>query len=197
MLSSGACYVVYGDKAEIALRRATECLMQSNPGLPVCVQRDRVTGLTDVQQSRRAKVTLLDWSPFDHTVYLDADTTVYQDIGAGFEMLADGFDLVLCASGNQGADLLWHVGQDDKTATLAAVRNPEPLQLQAGVLFVTRNPRTTALFRAWRDEWEQGRGQDQGALLRALARVPVRVWLLGHPWNSSAGSIIGHHFGAC
>lgn len=189
--------MVYGAKAEIALNRAVECLSHSNPGLPAHVMRDRVDGLTDVQQSRRAKVTLLDWSPFEQAAYMDADTASYQDITTGFDMLDDGFDLILCASNNQGDELLWHVGQDDKASTLEAVRNCEPLQLQAGVFFVARNTRTQALWRAWRDEWERFGNQDQGALLRALARVPVRMWLLGHPWNSSAGAIIGHHFGAC
>ncbi|MFA5377694.1 MAG: hypothetical protein WC455_18230 [Dehalococcoidia bacterium] len=187
--------MVYGAKAELALNRATEALLHTNPDLTVCIQRDRADGLSDAQCSRRAKVTLLDWSPFDHTAYLDADTTVYQDISAGFEMLADGFDLVLTASNNQGDELLWHVGKDDKATTLEAVRNCEPLQLQAGVLFVARNAHTEALWHAWRGEWERFGNQDQGALLRALARVPVRLWILGRAWNG--GAIVGHHFGAC
>ncbi|HML23512.1 MAG TPA: hypothetical protein PKD09_17785 [Aggregatilinea sp.] len=150
-------------------------------------------GMTAVEGSRYLKTGLFDWTSFEHVAYLDADTVVHQDLQVGFAALDDGFDLALCASRNQGDELLWHVGVDDRRETLAVMGCSEVLQLQAGVFFVARNARTQALFAAWRSEWARFRGQDQGALLRALRRVPVRIWLLGQPFNG--GAVIAHHFG--
>lgn len=189
----GVVMVVYGDAAEIALNRAALALSEVCPALPVTVHRERVPGYTDMQQSRHAKVTMLDWSPYQYTAYLDADTQVYQDISAGFEALENGFDLAITPSQNQGERMLWHCGERDKAETLTAV-GAESLQLQAGVMFVARNARTRALFDGWRAEWEKYRDQDQGALLRALYQCPVKVWLLGQPWNG--GAVCAHHWGS-
>jgi len=186
--------IALGERARDAARRATDALVRACPGLPVHVATETPDGrLPDAIGARALKTALLDWTPFARTVYLDADTTVHGNLAAGFAVLRDGWDLALCPSANQGADLLWHVGEADRAATLAAVGTREPLQLQAGVFFVARNDRTRALFAAWRAEWARFRDQDQGALLRALARVPVKLWLLGRPFNG--GPVVSHHFG--
>lgn len=185
--------IALGERARDAARRATAVLARACPGLPVHVVTGAPDGLPDAQGARALKTALLDWTPFWRTAYLDADTTVHADLSAGFAVLRDGWDLALCPSANQGDDLLWHVGDADRAATLAALGTREPLQLQAGVFFVARNTRTRALFAAWREEWAWFRDQDQGALLRALARVPVKIWLLGRPYNG--GPVVSHHFG--
>lgn len=203
MTTRGVCWVVYGEKAEQAVLRAQEALAYQCPALPTFIMRTSavdgplnaalMAGFTPVQRSRFAKLTLLFWSPFEQTAYLDADTLVYQDITAGFDLLSDGWDMAMAPSQNQDEDnLLWHIGEDDKRLTLDTLTY-DPLQLQAGVMFVARNDRTAALFAAWREEWARFRNQDQGALLRALQRAPVKVWLLGRCWNG--GAVIGHRFG--
>lgn len=187
--------VVYGQKAETAAQIARDALRRVSATLPVCIHRERSGQATDTAESRYAKVTLLDWTPFDQTAYFDADTMAYSsDCMIGFEMLADGFDLVIVPSNSQGDDnCLWHVGKPDRAYTLDMLRYT-PLQLQAGVFYVAKNARTHALFAAWAREWSRFGNQDQGALLRALAQVPVKIWLLGRPFNG--GAVIGHRFGA-
>jgi hypothetical protein len=193
-MKRGVVMVVYGEQAEQSARRACEALESVCPDLPVQIERRRGGWVTDTAESRYAKVTLFKWSPFDHTVYLDADTQVYQPIDAGFQMLADGWDIVIVPSQNQDEHgWLWHCGEVDKAETLKAL-DYQALQLQAGVFFVAKNTRTETLFEAWRDEYPLYSFQDQGALLRALYQHPVKVWLLGRPWNG--GAVIGHHFGA-
>jgi len=108
-------------------------------------------------------------------------------------VLADGFDLVLAPSVNQGAKVLEHIEVPERLETFDFIGNPEPLQLQAGVFWFNRQ-RCAKLFEAWRDEWQKHRSQDQAALLRALDREPVRVHVLDRAWNG--GSIIEHKFGA-
>lgn len=146
-----------------------------------------------MQQSRYAKVTLLDWTPFDYSCYLDADTQVYGDLQVGFDILADGWDMVITPSENQGDGWLWHIPDSERQKTKWEL-GEQFTQLQAGVFFVAKNARTRALWVAWRAEWLRYEGQDQGALLRAFYQYPVKVWLLGRPWNG--GAVIGHHFGS-
>lgn len=193
-MTCGAVLIIYGDAAETSALRAHVALSDVCPDLPVHVHRERAGLGTDSAESRYAKVTLLDWTPFDYTVYLDADTQVYQSIDAGFEMVRDGWDIAIAPSQNQSEhEWLWHCGELDRGHTRGAL-GYQALQLQAGVFFVAKNTRTHALWRAWRAEWEMYGNQDQGALLRALQRAPVRMWLLGRAWNG--GAVIGHHFGA-
>ena len=118
-------------------------------------------------------------------LYLDADTLVRQAVDVGFEMLADGWDLVMVPSTNQGDDVLWHVRPEEVGATFAEL-GYQPLQLQCGVMFIARNERTAAFFDAWHDEWMRWCDEDQAAFLRALKRVPLKIWMLGYPWNGGA-----------
>lgn len=193
MMDCGAVLVVYGEQAETSARRALEALAAVCPSLPVTVHRERADGLTDSQCSRWAKVTLLDWTPYRYSAYLDADTQVYEDIRAGFDVLRDGWDLALAPSQHQGQQSLWHVAEPERRETLAALPI-DSLQLQAGVMFVARNERTAALWAAWHEEWRRWQGQDQAALLRALHRTPVKIWMLGQPYNG--GAVVAHHWGA-
>ena len=195
-MTRGVVWVVVGARARELLPRARGALEEFCPGLPHIVieePRSPVPDATDLQLSRWGKLSLLDESPFDYTAYLDVDTQLYRDIGPGFDILADGWDIAIAPSQNQSDDdLLWHIGSADKKLTLRTLMYT-PLQLQAGVMFVSRNSRTQELFSIWQEEWMSFQDQDQGALLRALQRVPVKLWLLGRPWNG--GYIIGHRFG--
>lgn len=195
MDTRGVIYIAYGEKAEREAEQSIATLRRFHDW-PLVLMRQPFPELrqdaTDKQKSRWAKVTMLDWTPFDDTLYLDADTRIYGDLSAGFEALAAGWDLALAPSDNQGQDWLWHVAGREREQTRADW-GFEPLQLQAGVMFVRRNERTRALWERWAYEWRWYAGEDQGALLRALREAPVRIWLLGRPWNG--GALVGHLFG--
>lgn len=197
----GAVYIAYGEPARREATMSIRTLQQFNRGLSVAVISDHplaVDGIVHVIDPQRdgggrwQKVRLDGLSPFHHTLYLDADTRVRGDMSAGFRMLDDGWDLIITPSERQGATLLWHVGPEDKRITLEAWPC-EPLQVQGGVFFFRQCELVSRLFEAWRWEWLKFKDQDQGALLRALARCPVRAWLLGRPWNG--GSLVDHRFG--
>ena len=193
----GIVYVVYGEKArtEAAMSIRT---MQQYHDLPVAVIGDQVEGVECIAfeqidaGGRWAKINIDQLSPFDLTLYIDADTRVRGDLSRGFEILADGFDLAMTISTNQGDDLFWHVGETERQATFDEL-GYHPLQLQAGVMFVRKSERTARMFSAWRDEWLRWRDQDQAALLRALKKAPVKLWLLGCPYNG--GELVAHLFG--
>jgi hypothetical protein len=213
MTARGVVMVAFGDNAHLQARYAAEELRESNPDLPLQLVHDadlnseheilfrpyRADLITKggqdfkapVPASRWAKLNADVWSDFDQFVYLDADTRAREGLGLGFEVLDAGFDMVITPSANQGCDLFWHVGEKERLCTLEHLG--EIVQLQAGVMWVKKNDRTARLFETWRREWLRWRGQDQAAFMRALFETPVKLWLLGRPWNG--GAAIAHLFG--
>ena len=134
---------------------------------------------------------MIEYVPYDQVLYLDADTLVHGDMTYGFDLLDDGWDMAITHSSNQDREAFWHV-EDEERHSMEA-QGIDMLQLQGGVFFVARNERTVELFRVWHEEWSRWRGKDQAALVHALVRVPVRLWLLGRPWKG--GSVVAHRFG--
>jgi len=195
----GVVYVVYGINAKREAKESIRTLHEVWPEAPVVVIGEAVEGAGRVIKwpnrdgyGRWAKVNLYDLSPFEETLYLDADTRVYGNVGIGFEILDDGFDIVIVPSKCRGTDWLWHVTQEERNATRTEMGG-QLLTLGGGVIWFGKNERTIALFAAWREEWLRWQGQDQGALTRAYAAKPCRIWLLSRAWNG--GNAIGHRFG--
>lgn len=144
---------------------------------------------------RMAKIRLLDFTPPDstHVLYLDADTRIIGHLPAVYMASKGGFDLAICPSEQQGPELMWHISEAERAQTLIELGDPEPLQLQGGIFLIARNERTVEFCRVWLEEWQRWRGPDQAALLRALHRVPLKLWLLGRAFNG--GDVIQHRFG--
>jgi len=204
MNKRGIVYVAYGERARLALRQAVKSA-HDNTDLPITVIGDHDPHINGVafarfdseKTGRWAKLNLDTLSPYPYTLYLDADTCIVsRDIARGFSAIAAGYDIAIAPSENQASDFLSHSTLTDRDRTRVALSNPDPLQLQAGMMFFARNDNTAALFEEWRNEWKAaGGGQDQGALLRALDKAPVKLWLLSLDWNSRHGTIVEHHFG--
>lgn len=196
-MSVGIVYVAYGANA-ISEATASIASLKKHNDLPVCVVGEKP--ISDAQfvkfdepgaGARWAKLNidrLVDW---DKVIYLDADTRVNTSLSPLLKLL-DAFDLVLTASINQGHALMSNIKGEERGATLQELGNPYPLGLQAGVMAFDRL-RCHNLFNAWREEWQRWGDQDQAALLRALNKEPVKVWLLGRCWNG--GELIEHLFG--
>lgn len=184
----GVAYIAIGEQASAEARESIKTLRDN---LPVAIIENKSYD-DPMQASRWAKVNLDKIVPkgWKQCLYLDADTRARESISTGFEILDDGWDWVMVPSEHQ-EDMLWHLDEEEREATLAEVI--APLQLQAGVFWFARNERTELLFSEWRREWLRWKGQDQGAFLRALAKAPVKMHLLGWPWNG--GAAIAHLFG--
>jgi hypothetical protein len=199
-MSRGVVYVAYGPAAYREAIASIESLRRHND-LPVAVIGERVAYTQHIPfvdpgpGARRAKLNIDRLTPVDQTLYLDGETRVRGDLTAGFDILADGWDLVIAPSGRQGHDVLGHLPERDRAFTLGYLENDEPLNLQAGAFFFQKYDATADLFANWRREYNRFQGQDQGALLRALKRSPVKVWILGQAWNSQQGELVQHLFG--
>jgi len=197
----GIVYIAQGDNARNQAQAAVKMLQRLGCDLPVAVIADQaIEGAcpiycedkADDPGARWAKVHLYDLSPFDDTLYLDADTRAMSaEISVGFDVLDDGWELVITPSNNQGDDWLWHVGAAEREATETSFGGRVAV-LQGGVFWFRRCDAVRGLFEAWADEWQRYQGQDQAALLRAMRRAPVKCYLLGRPFNG--GSVVKHLF---
>lgn len=201
-MSRGVCLIAYGENAE---REAYNCirslrryhdwpyLVATDGNNANCINLPSLNGYSAMQRSRWAKVTIDQWTPYDETLYLDADTRVQGDLMAGFEMLCDGWDMVITPSSNQADSNMWHVAPDEREYTYLLYECADVLQLQGGVFWFKRNAAITALFNAWRAEWHRWQQFDQAALLRALRDAPIKLHLLGRPFNG--GAVVAHNYG--
>jgi len=191
-MTAGAVYIAYGEASREEARRAILQLVKYS-SLPIIVIGESVPGAHHIMpfddrdsKGRWAKLNLYKLSPFSMTLYMDADTLVKQDIDRIFCPVHEGFDMAIAPSTSQGSKWLWHLSDEERSETVSGVA------LQGGVFVFGRSPRLEAFFEEWKRQWLQWQGPDQGAMLRALWKVPLKLWLLGSPWNG--GAIIGHNF---
>jgi len=209
-MNQGAIWIAYGRPALREVRRAIETYqeflnLEPSTAAPVALICEALTPLKNVQHiirediswgARQTKVMLDLISPFDYTLYMDADTRVKSTaIFQGFEILKAGWDMVMAPSYRQGSDIFGHIDQTERKYTFSTLSSAQAIQFQAGVMWFSKSSRVASLFEAWREEWNRFKVHDQAALARAIDKVPVRIWVLGKDWNMSRGKIVDHLFG--
>ena len=199
-MDRGVLYVAYGQNARQEARLSAESLARIHPDWPVCVACDPEVGWApsmlwpDIgEPGRWAKVNLDTISPWEYTLFLDADTRVYGRLDIGFDLLSRGWDMVMVPSLSQGADVLGHLTEAERDVTLWECQI-EPLQLNTGVIWFRKSYRVGLFFAEWRRQWGRFKSKDQGALLRALEKRAVSIALLGRPYNG--GTVVAHRYGA-
>jgi len=155
------------------------------------------------------KPFLYNLSPFDYTLYLDADTMVYGDIMPGFELL-ERYDICIADHHNFNIEDIWrhpkynlpeHAKKiEEREAThklLGGVRTPF---LNSGVIFFRKSKAAMNVFANWYIEWAHYREWDeQMALHRAIHNCPdIKIGHLPTAWNQKykeESTIIWHKMG--
>jgi len=135
--------------------------------------------------ARNVKTRIYSLSPFYKTLYLDADTEVWDDPQHGFDLL-DKVDLVM------GQDTVKifnrnhhpHMVKEETIQTRKETGGGEYAYYNTGVMFFTRNERVKALMQSWHQEWTRWCRQDQPAMFRAMFKKPVRIAAMRKPWNT-------------
>jgi len=119
----GVVYVAFGERARDEAGQSIAVLGEYNT-LPVAVVSECPLGDTRHIQwcgvdkgARWPKVNLNQLTPWEQTLYLDADTRPRTDVSVGFDILDDGWDMVMTPSAAQGRDVLWHIGKPEKAQT--------------------------------------------------------------------------------
>ena len=143
----------------------------------------------------RIKPLLAGISPFERTLYVDADTMFKRSPKVGFDLL-DRWDVALAET--QTRSLVEGVaGVKECLATADWVGTKHILYHNSGMIFWKRNEHTSKLFDLWSEEWKRYKGWDeQVALLRALIRSDCMFLTLPHTWNcySDRESHLLHHW---
>jgi hypothetical protein len=145
--------------------------------------------------SRALKVSVVELSRFERTLFLDSDTVVRGSVGPLFEALRDGpggADLVVtnepCAQHETRPD-------DDRPQAVALDALSNPNTFNSGVFAFSRRLRDTGFGRAWRDIWtaqtrtagceDWDRLSDQRAFNAAIQRLaPRRAVFPNTVWNA-------------
>ena len=179
----GVVYVACGEAYVQAAAASARSVRECSPSLATHLFTDRVDdvgpafdGVTRIETPhRRSKVDCLVDTPFQQTLYLDADTQVVDDLSEMFELL-DRFDLAIAhAHRRNHADTraVWNL---DLPASFP--------QLNSGVMLFRRNERMIELLGAWRDAYHQaGFAKDQVTLRELIWNSDVRVHILPPEYN--------------
>ena len=151
MTSRGVLYLVWGQFDRALLDRAITSVREFHPDLPVEIARlgDDATLLD--------KAGMLDLTPFDETVFLDADTVVLGDLGFGFDKASrQGLACSIC-------ECPW--------ARRYGGIDGDIVEYNTGVLFFTKDAKP--VFDAWK---ARVRDIDSSIVFRrgnSLARMPL------------------------
>jgi len=189
----GVLYVAYGEKAREQAGVSIRTARKQAKGLPIAVVSD--TPMTGVEHNiyhpeadrgaRTQKTQMYRLSPFEQTLFLDADTEMLSSPAGGWELLKY-VDLVLTQDVTRiFAENHWpHLNKDEVAATTKLLGTGQHLYYNSGVIFFRRNDRTAAMMDAWYAEWLRWNLHDQMALLRAIHQHPVRIAPMRAPWNT-------------
>ncbi len=218
----GIVYMAFGEKAAKAVQRSMATLKRIGYSYPVCVVGDtpvdgyefrRWEGMSpfDPTQKKnfmfragRIKPGLYELSPFDRTLYIDADTEYLQDIYAGFGML-DDCDLVATQEYLTVGELYnkflagWEINIEERAQTIKEGIPGTDRFVNSGVIFFRKNDRVKTLFQNWSKQWMRFQQWDeQLAFMRAIQHSHVMVKYLEPMWNDPQvhqDTIIFHNYG--
>lgn len=145
----------------------------------------------------RVKPLLYGLSPWEETLYVDADSAFRRDPAKGFDLLARWEFVIAETQTRTLADSI--AGAEETAWTAGWVGVPWLLYHNSGMIFWRKGPAVEALFGLWAEEWRRFEGWDeQVALLRALLRSEVLYLTVPHLWNTRTpgqAMLLYHRFG--
>jgi len=133
--------------------------------------------------SRYIKTTLNILSPYQDTLFLDADILPLQPISPLWDHLCLG-DFGMVADRLPTLGLCDHIAEDEKEYTLQRLPK-ETVQFNSGVMLWRNTAATQVLFHRWHQEWQKFQKHDQLALMRAIATTQTSVTKLPNSYNIS------------
>jgi hypothetical protein len=140
--------------------------------------------LPNGMESRLIKTSLLQFTPFEQTLYLDADVLPIQPIAPIWDFLAQG-NMALAVDVRPTISECDHVAKEEREYTLQRC-SAATVQLNGGVMLWRNTSEVRSLFAAWKHEWLQFKRQDQLALVRAIQTTQTRVVELPEVYNFPA-----------
>jgi hypothetical protein len=163
---NGAIYVATGEKFVALAAKSAISLRQFCPNLAIHIFTDcdvqsydcfdGVTLITDPHS--RSKVDYLFQTPYQRTLFLDADTRVFEDISDIF-MLLDRYDIAMAQEPSRGAARM-----EDYPGSISNGFAP----LNSGVILFNKSDSVTKFFKSWRDAYHEGKYVGDQSTLRGL-----------------------------
>ena len=180
-MKRGIITIVWGDRSKLPLDRLLASTRRHHPELPheIVEVVPKRTGYGALQEKAR----MLDLSPFDETLFLDADTVVLGNLDFGFRKASDQ-GIAICICENPWARRYPKLLQGDE------------VEYNTGVMFFTSKARH--VFEAWKRCAETRdsilihlmKGQpamqesnDQGTFCTAIAETGFNPFVLPLNWN--------------
>ena len=201
----GVIYMCWGEPATREAEASMRSLWKFEPDMPVFVVGDgeavrhfskekRIAACEiDVDpftsahlfgfKAGRIKPLLAGLSPFEHSLYVDAETEFKRSPAEGFALL-DKWDFVIAEAETRSLATTFPDNRTEADQTAAWLGTPHILYHNSGMFYWRRNEATRALFDLWSDEWQRYGGWDeQIALLRALLKADVLFLNVPFTWN--------------
>lgn len=218
----GVAYMTWGENAVRQAKESIESLRRYEPNIEVLVLGDEGARKAFLEEDKiifqlievdpfnhydrkgfkfhagRVKPIITEYSPFDRTLYVDADSQFITSPAEGFELL-DRWDFIIAES--QTRDLINGNGHSEELAfTAEMLGTPHHLYHNSGMIFWKKNERTDELFRLWTEEWLRfPHWDEQVALLRALFRSEALFLTVPYIWNTRnrrESHLLYHWFGS-
>jgi hypothetical protein len=203
--SRGVIYMCWGDPAIREAEASMRSLWKHEPGMPVLVVGDdqAVKHFADHKlvathtccvdpftsstlfgfKAGRVKPLLAGISPFEQTLYVDAETEFKISPAIGFDLL-EKWDFVIAEAETRSLAATFQDNRTEASKTAAWLKTPHILYHNSGMMFWKTNEATKRLFELWSEEWQKYKGWDeQIALLRALLRSEVLFLNVPYTWN--------------
>jgi hypothetical protein len=184
--TSGVVFVATGARYIACAEAAARSVRRHMPDVPIALFTDAgalgepLSGIFDPVielegAHRRSKVDCLMNSPFERTLFLDADIRVLEDVSELFDLL-ERFDIAMA-----------HAHARNRAATRAVwtreLSDAYP-QFNTGVMVVRRSPETQSLLQVWSDSYRTaGFRKDQVTLRELLWASGLRVATLPPEYN--------------
>jgi hypothetical protein len=221
--SIGMLYMCFGPAAASEIRKSIMSLRNVGLNIPVAVVGDTpVKGTQFIEwtgespfdpgqrenfqfRAGRIKPHLVGLTPFQRTLYIDADTEFMSDILAGFKFLGD-HDMALAEELLSIGQLYnkpragWEINIKERDATIEELGgDPNTKFLNSGVIFFRKCEAVERLFAEWSLQWLKWQQWDeQLALMRAMHKYPINFKALSVHWNHphrNQAKVIFHNYG--
>lgn len=221
----GIVYMAFGEPAIAGVMSSVNSLRRLGLDVPVCIVGDTpIKGMRFVEwpgespfdgscaenfqfRAGRIKPGLFALTPFERTLYIDADTEfMSKKVLQGWRFL-DNYDMALARELLEIGQLYnkpragWEINIMERDATIAELGGDKTTPfLNSGVIFFRKTEAVRRIFDEWGAAWREWQQWDeQLSLMRAMYRVGgVKVKQLdvdwNHPHREQAG-IIFHNYG--
>ena len=228
--SIGIIYMAFGEQSARAVKHSVGTLRERGSEIPVAVvgttpvrgtdfiQWNGHTPWYDKEEDKThrffagyVKPFLYSLSPYDYTLYIDADTEFRRNPLCGFELLQQEDFLIYQAP--PGAASI-RIVQNKKLFNGFSIKcamdtiedalkngEPEPGVICSGIIFFKKSPSVNQLFKDWYSEWLKYFAWDeQLPLIRVMRKhKDVKIGILSSHWNCNTEDlrkqIIHHEWG--